>query len=132
MRLHCLGDMSHRFAILVQGIDDPMLVEEIEQTVRRVFQEMSLPGSWSVIVRPSTASGRWDFSVHGRDVRHTLSIAVPPHLLPSLIPRRLEESLNVLWPRRRENATARTLDLASGPALSTGHRGPASLADTRV
>jgi len=40
-------------------------------------------------------SGRWDFTVHGLDVRHSLSIAVPPSLLPALIPRRLEESLNV-------------------------------------
>ena len=124
--------MSDRFAIVVQGIDDQTLVDEIEQTVRRVFLEMSLPGSWSVIVRPSTATGRWDFTVHGRDVRHTLSIAVPPNLLPNLIPRRLEESLNVLWLRRREDAAARTLDLASGPALSTGHRGPAPFADPRV
>jgi hypothetical protein len=124
--------MSDRFAIQVQGIDDPVLVEEIEQTVRRVFQEMSLPGSWSVIVRPSAASGRWDFNVHGRDVRHTLSIAVPSNLLPSLIPRRLEESLNVLWLRRRENAPTQTLDLASGSALSTGHRGSGQFADPRV
>ena len=124
--------MSDRFAIVVQAIDDPTLVAEIEQTIRRVFQEMSLPGSWRVIVRPSTTSGRWDFNVHGRDVRHTLSIAVPPHLLPTLIPHRLEESLNVLWLRRRENATARTLDLASGPVLSTGQYAPASVADTRV
>lgn len=87
--------MSNRFAILVQGIDEPSLVTEIEQTIRNVFQEMALPGSWSVIVRPSSVSGRWDFSVHGLDVRHTLSIAVPPNLLPSLIPRRLEESLDV-------------------------------------
>jgi len=124
--------MSDRFAIVVQAIDDAELVAEIEQTIRRVFQEMSLPGSWRVIVRPSATGGRWDFNVHGRDVRHTLSIAVPPHLLPTLIPRRLEESLNALWLRRRENAPARTLDLASGPVLSTGHRAPASLADTRV
>jgi len=27
-------------------------------------------------------------------VRHTLSIAVPPSVLPTLIPRRLEQSLN--------------------------------------
>lgn len=124
--------MSDRFAIVVQAIDDLTLVAEIEQAIRRVFHEMSLPGSWSVIVRPSATSGRWDFNVHGRDVRHTLSIAVPPNLLPTLIPRRLEESLNVLWLRRRENAPARTLDLASGPILSTGHRAVASLADPRV
>jgi hypothetical protein len=86
--------MSNRFAIVVQGIDEPSLVAEIEQTIRNLFQEMALPGAWHVIVKPSPVSGRWDFSVHGLDVRHTLSIAVPQSLLPSLIPRRLEESLN--------------------------------------
>jgi len=65
-------------------------------------------------------------------VRHSLSIAVPPNLLPNLIPRRLEESLNVLWLRRREDAKAPTLDIAPGSTLSTGHRGPAPFADPRV
>lgn len=89
------GGVSNRFEIVVQGIDDPALAAEIEQTILLVFQEMSLPGSWRVTVRPSSVSGRWDFAVHGLDVRHSLSIAVPPHLLPTLIPSRLEESLNV-------------------------------------
>jgi hypothetical protein len=88
--------MSHRFAILVEGIDDPSLVTDIEKTIRESFQEMALPGEWRVIVRPSRVSGRWDFSLHGLDVRHTVSIAVPPTLLPSLIPRRLGESLSHL------------------------------------
>ena len=39
-------------------------------------------------------SGRWDFRIYGLDVRHTLSIAVPPQLLSSLIPRRFRESLD--------------------------------------
>jgi len=104
--------MSDRFAILVQGIDEPSLVTEIEQTIRSMFQEMALPGSWSVRVRPSPVSGRWDFIVHGLDVRHALSIAVPPVLLPSLIPRRLEDSLNVLWLGARKNGTAPTLGFA--------------------
>jgi hypothetical protein len=94
MRLHMSGDMSNRFAIVIEGIDDPSLVTEIEQTIRNSFEETALPGSWRVTVRPSIVSGRWDFSVHGLDVRHTLSIAVPPNVLPTLIPRRLEESLN--------------------------------------
>ena len=89
------GGVSKRFEIVVGGIDDPTLVAEIEQTIRDVFHEMSLPGSWRVTVRPSAVSGRWDFSVHGLDVRHNLSLAVPPHLLPALIPSRLEESLNL-------------------------------------
>ncbi len=126
--------MSDRFAILVQGIDEPSLITEIEQTIREVFQEMALPGSWSVIVRPSSASGRWDFNVHGLDVRHTLSIAVPPTLLPSLIPRRLEESLNVLRLRERDTTTttARTLELAPGPTMSTGYRSSNQFADPRA
>jgi hypothetical protein len=86
--------MSNRFAIDVQGIDDPSLVTEIEQTILSSFHEMVLPGSWRVTVKPSAVSGRWDFSVHGLDVRHTLSIAVPANLLPTLIPRRLHESLS--------------------------------------
>jgi hypothetical protein len=93
--LHSTGGVSNRFEIVVQGIDEPSLVTEIEQTIRAVFHEMSLPGSWRVTVKPSPVRGRWDFSVHGLDVRHNLSIVVPPNLLPALIPSRLEESLNV-------------------------------------
>ena len=93
--MHSTGDVSNRFEIVVQGIDEPSLVIEIEQTILAVFHEMSLPGSWRVTVKPSPVRGRWDFTVHGLDVRHSLSIAVPPNLLPALIPSRLEESLNV-------------------------------------
>jgi hypothetical protein len=87
------GSMSNRLAIRLEGIDPPALVAEIEQTIRDSFQEMALPGSWRVILRRSRVSGRWDFSVHGLDVRHTTSIAVPPNLLSSLISRRLGKSL---------------------------------------
>jgi hypothetical protein len=93
--LHLDGSVSNRFEILVLGIDEPSLVTEIEQTILGVFQEMSLPGSWRVTVKPSPVSGRWDFTVHGLDVRHSLSMAVPSNLLPALIPSRLVESLNV-------------------------------------
>lgn len=93
--MHLNRRVSNRFEIVVEGIDEPSLVAEIEQTIRAVFHEMSLPGSWRVKVKPSPVRGRWDFTVHGLDVRHCLSIAVPPNLLPTLIPRRLEESLNV-------------------------------------
>jgi hypothetical protein len=123
--------MSDRFAIQVHGVDDPSLVAEIDQTIRGVFQELALPGSWSVMVKPSPVSGRWDFSVHGRNVRHTLSIAVPPNLLPSLIPQRLEESLNQLWHRAHERGIARTFDLASS-LVSKTPSGPAPLTVSRT
>ena len=96
-------NMGNRFAILVQGIDPPALVAEIEQTIRDSFREMALPGSWRVIVRRSHVSGRWDFSVHALDVRHTTSVAVPPNLLPSLIPRRLARRLELARRLRMES-----------------------------
>ena len=87
--------MSNRFAIVIEGIDDPSLATQIEKTIRNSFEEIALPGSWRVTVKPSPVSGRWDFTVHGLDVRHSLSMAVPPNLLPTLIPSRLVESLNL-------------------------------------
>ena len=84
--------MSNRFAIVIEGIDDPSLVTEIEQTIRNSFEETALPGSWRVTVRPSIVSGRWDFSVHGLDAAHPLNRA--PERASDMIPRRLEESLN--------------------------------------
>ena len=86
--------MSDRFQIVVEGIDDPATVADIEQSIRQSFFEMALPGAWRIGVKPSRVNGRWDFSIHGLDVRHTLSIAVPPNLLPTLIPRRFRESLD--------------------------------------
>jgi hypothetical protein len=98
--------MSNRFEILVEGIDDPSLVADIQKTILDSFHEMALPGAWRVVVKPSAVSGRWDFNVHGLDVRHTLSIAVPPNLLPNLIPRRLRDSLDHRAVRAVEGAAA--------------------------
>jgi len=85
--------MSARFEVIVKGIDDPAVAADVEKTIRGSFAEMALPGDWRVVVKPSSVSGRFDFLVHGLDVRHALSIAVPPALLSSLIPSRLRESL---------------------------------------
>jgi len=101
--------VSERISIAVDGVDDPEVCAQIEQTVRESFREMSLPGTWRVAVKPSPVAGRWDFSVQGVDVRHTMSIAVPARLLPALIPRRLVESLNRTVARNVECAVQRTL-----------------------
>jgi hypothetical protein len=86
--------MSRRFEILVDGIDDPSIVADIQKKILDSFQEMALPGAWRVVVKASCVSGRWEFTVHGLDARHTLSIAVPPTLLANLIPHRLRESFD--------------------------------------
>ena len=87
--------MSKRFEILVEGIDDPSLVADIRKTILDSFHEMVLPGAWRVVVKPSCVSGRWDFNFRGLDVWHTLSITVPSNMLPSRIPRRMRESLDL-------------------------------------
>ena len=102
--------MSNRLTIDVEGIEDTALVVDIEQTIRASFHELALPGSWRVLVKPSHVSGRWDFRVYGLDVRHTLSITVPPSLLSSLIPRRLRESLERSGLSRGEHVGVRTRD----------------------
>jgi hypothetical protein len=102
--------MSDRFAIVVEGIDDGSLVAEIERTVRESLREASLPGSWRIVVKPSPVNGQCDFRVDGLDVRHTQSIAVPPTLLSSLIPRRLRESLDRLCsPKPKEVQAGRAM-----------------------
>ena len=103
--------MSNRFSVSVEGIDDSELVAAVEQAVRASFSELSLPGAWHVAVKPSQVGGRWDFCVAGLDVRHKLSIAVPPRLLPGLIPCRLVESLNRIARERAERAAERVLTL---------------------
>ncbi|MGH9143362.1 MAG: hypothetical protein ACRD2I_19680 [Vicinamibacterales bacterium] len=101
--------MSNRVCIVVEGIDDAAVVAGFEQAIKDSFDELALPGPWHVVVRPSRVAGRWDFSVRGLDVRHAVSIAIPPRLLPSLIPPRLTESLNRIVSTKVEAAAQRTL-----------------------
>jgi hypothetical protein len=99
--------VSNRFSISVHGIDDGEVVAAVEKAVRESFDDMALPGTWQIIVKPSHVGGRWDFVVQGLDVRHTLSIAVPARLLPALIPRRLVESLNRIVGEKVEHTAQR-------------------------
>jgi hypothetical protein len=101
--------MSNRVSIVVEGIEDASTVVEFKQAIQESFDELALPGPWAVVVRPSRVGGRWDFSIRGLDVRHTLSIAVPVRLLPSLIAPRLTESLNRIVSMKVKAAAQRTL-----------------------
>jgi hypothetical protein len=92
--------------ISVQGIDDLSIVQRIDAAVRTSLGKQPWPGTWRVAVAPSRAAGRWDVRIQGPAGRHVLSLAVPPRLLPDLIPRRLEESLN--------HAVACVLEAAAG------------------
>ena len=114
--------MSNRLTIEVEGIDDASVVSDIDKALRDSFQEMFLPGSWRVVVRPSHVSGRWDFRVYGLDARHTMSITVPPSLLSTLIPQRLRESLERCGLRRSEHVTVRRRDFTMARNVNTGLR----------
>src|SRR2546423_3058141 len=103
--------MSNRFSIIVEGIDDVDVREDVERAVRESFVALALPGAWHVGVKPSRVGGRWDFCAAGLDVRHRLSIAVPARLLPPLIPSRLVEPLNRIVRGRAESAAERGLTL---------------------
>lgn len=83
-----------RIEITVQGIDDAEIIASIDAAVRTSLGRQPWPGTWRVAIAPSRAAGRWDLRIHGPAGRHVLSLAVPPRLLPDLIPRRLDESLN--------------------------------------
>ena len=98
--------MSNRVSIVIEGIDDASILAECEQAIQEAFGDLALPGLWQVFVRPSRGSGQWAFSLHGLDVRHNLSIAVPASLLPSLIPPRLTESLNRIVSTKVKTAAA--------------------------
>ena len=114
--------MSNRLTIEVEGIDDASVVSDIDKAIRVSFQEMFLPGSWRVVVRPSHVSGRWDFRVYGLDARHTLSITVPASLLSSLIPQRLRESLERCGLRRAQPVAVRTRDFTIARSINAGLR----------
>ena len=90
--------MSDRITVVVEGLEEGVLVAEIEKTIHDAFRATAIPGAWRVTVKPSRVRGHWDFSVHGVDMRHTLSNAVPPALLSSLIPQRFQEALEHLCP----------------------------------
>jgi hypothetical protein len=99
--------MSNRVSIVVHGIDDASILAQCEGAIQEAFSELALPGLWQVFVRPSRVGGQWAFSVHGLDVRHNLSFAVPACLLPSLIPPRLSESLNRIVSTKVKTAATR-------------------------
>jgi hypothetical protein len=96
--------------ISVQGIDDAAIIQRIDAAIRTSLGQQPWPGTWRVAVAPSHAAGRWDVRIQGPAGKHVLSLAVPPRLLPDLIPRRLDESLN--------HAVACVLDAAAGGRMA--------------
>jgi hypothetical protein len=104
--------MSNRFVIEVQGIEDEALATEVESTIRAFLSERSLPGSWKITAKPSPIGGRLDIQVFGLDLRHTLSISIPPAHLATFFPSRLRDALDRCIQRRTRQTVARLRDFA--------------------
>jgi hypothetical protein len=85
---------TSQIEISVSGIDEAALAGDVENAIRDALVRMTVSGAWRVAVAPSPVSGRWDLSISGPGRRHVMAITVPSRRLPSLIPSRLEESLN--------------------------------------
>lgn len=110
--------MRNRIVIDVEGVDDPSVVAGVEATIRESFMERSVPGSWRVRVAPSRVHGSFLLNVQGFNARRTVSIAVPPSLLPELIPLRLRESLERLCALRIVAADEDAPTVASNEQLT--------------
>lgn len=82
-----------RIEISVKGIDEDGVVKDIENAIRSAVEDIVWPGAWRATVAPSRVSGRWDLSVVGPGRRYMMSLAVPGTLLATLIPLRLQLSL---------------------------------------
>jgi hypothetical protein len=70
--------------IVVEGIEDPRIVREIEEAIRDAFGTRS--DKWIVAVAPSEhLRGRWDIGIRGPSGRHFLSVSASRDQLAHLI-----------------------------------------------
>jgi hypothetical protein len=71
----------------VQGVDDPLLLDEIARAMPDLFHH--LVGTWAVEVRPSDDYGRWLLGLHGAFGCHLWSITSTTLDLPEVITAKL-------------------------------------------
>jgi hypothetical protein len=56
--------------LVIEGVTDLRLVEDIKRQVRRVCKGAKRDGEWSVFVSPSETRGQWDLGVREPLGRH--------------------------------------------------------------
>ena len=76
--------------VVIEGVSDVGVVNEIKRKIHQVCKEMERTGEWSVMVSPSEMRGQWDLGVRGPLGRHFASFCDPERVdqLPELVARR--------------------------------------------
>jgi hypothetical protein len=75
--------------VVVEGVSDVRVANEIKRKIQQVCKEMERTGEWSVMVSPSETRGQWDLGVRGPLGRHFASFSDPERVdqLPELVAR---------------------------------------------
>jgi hypothetical protein len=81
--------------VVVEGVSELGVVNEIKRKIQQVCKEMERTGEWSVMVSPSETRGQWDLGVRGPLGRHFASFGDPERVdqLPELVARQFRAFL---------------------------------------
>ena len=74
-----------RVSVAIDGIDDPLVADAIQQAIREVCRVVPFHGSVVIAVEPSDTRGRWDVAVKSYAGRHVASVSAPVVRLPELV-----------------------------------------------
>jgi len=80
--------------VVVEGVPDARVADEIKRHVRRVCKGAAPGGTWSVTLSPSETRGQWDLGVRGPTRRHFISFSDRVEGLPELVAAQLRACLN--------------------------------------
>jgi hypothetical protein len=80
--------------IVIEGVSDGQVADEIKWQARKVCKDAGRPGEWFVVVSPSETRGQWDLGVRGPFGRHFISFTEPVDRLPGLIAEQLRACLS--------------------------------------
>jgi hypothetical protein len=97
--------------VVVEGVQDAKVVDEIERQVRRVCKSAVRSGQWSVTLSPSETRGQWDLGVRGPSRRHFVSFLERVDRLPEMVAGQLQgcfgEIAQTAQPARSDHSETR-------------------------
>jgi hypothetical protein len=94
--------------VVVEGVPDAKVENEIKRHVRRVCKGAASAGQWSVTLSPSETRGQWDLGVRGPSRRYFVSFAERVDRFPELVAGQLQECLVDSPPTAPATRTARS------------------------
>ena len=79
--------------VMIEGVSDLRVANEIKRMVREVTRCAKRPGEWSLLVSPSETRGQWDLGVRGPFGLHFASFTERADHLPGLVAAQLRGCL---------------------------------------